>query len=380
MKHLGSISKEKFTSLEEGLIPEARIFMQDVRSTSSNKGCKRMTQCMKIILYLLFVGLAGYAIWQTFSINIMEFKVIDSIRKSQSEDLFGQRSTFDKSVKDTPEQFHQLKDISTTEASSDLDSKTSFTDETDKDELPSATDVMLVTDLDSKTSFTDETDKDELPSATDVMLVTDLDSKTSFTDETDKDESLNARIDEVLPVTTENYDINKITSTTSTTTDESPIESVESNPSLGIQQINEGFYDKYDDDYLASDEMKLERDQEELLENYALLSLIIQNAMRSLPIIDSFGYYDNGDNWGDSAPLNTQNSNGVDEENGQGTQETQETQEIQDMLKLFDYEEENFENSENSDYQVETVPESPAEDYYGQFYGQSYEPWIPTYE
>ncbi|KOX80943.1 hypothetical protein WN51_00861 [Melipona quadrifasciata] len=344
MKHLGSISKEKFISLEEGLVPEARIFTQGARSTSNNKGCKRMTQCMKIILYLLFVGLAGYAMWQTFSINIMEFKVIDSIRKSQSEDLFGQRSTFDKSVGDTPGQFHQLKDISTTEASSDLDSKTSFTNETDKDESPNATDVMLVTDLDSKTSFTNETDKDE---------------------------SLSARIDEVLPVTTESYDINKIR-TTSTTTDESPIESVESNSSLG-QQINERFYDKYDDDYLVSDEMKLERDQEELLENYALLSLIIQNAVRTSHIIDSFGYYDNGDIWGYSAPLNEQNSNGVDEENGQGTRETQETQETQETLNLFmnagDYEEENSENSENSDYQVETVPESSVEDYYGHFYG-----------
>lgn len=340
MKHLGSISKEKLISLEEGLVPEARIFTQNVRSTSNNKGCKRMTQCMKIILYLLFVGLAGYVILQTFSVNIMEFKVIDSIRKSQSKDLFGQRSTFDKSVKDTPEQFQQLEDISTTEASSDLDSKTSFTEETDKDESPNATDVTLVTDLDSKTSFTKETDKDE---------------------------SLDSRIDEVLPVTTESYDINKITTTTSTITDESPTESVESNSSLG-QQINERFYDKYDDDdYLGSDEMKLERDQEELLENYALLSLIIQNAMKSVSI-DSFGYY-NGDNWGDSAPLSAQNSNGVDEENGQGIRDTEE------MLKLFDYGEENSENSENSDYQVETVPEGSAEDYYGHFYRQSYDLW-----
>ena len=310
---ISSIAEKFSGSLEEGLIPEAAIFTR-ARSATSNNACKQVAQCAKIILYLLFVGLAGYAMWQTFSVNSMEFKVMNSIRESQSKGLLGQPSTLDKSARNTPGEFHQSKDISTTKnlEASELDGKTSFANE-------NATDVYGTDDALSKT-----TESYEIY-------------------ETDSEAVVNA----------------------TTTTDESPIEDVDSNCSLA-QQMNR-FYEKYDE-YLASDEMKLEREQEEILENYALLSLIVRNAVRKSQIVDSFIYYDNGDNWGDSAALNAQNSNGVEEENSEGTRETQETQESQEMFKLFinggDYAEE---NSENSDYQIETVTESPAKDY-GQFY------------
>ncbi|XP_043516589.1 uncharacterized protein LOC122532140 [Frieseomelitta varia] len=323
MKQLGSICKEKFTSLEEGLVPEARIFTQGARSASKNKACKQVAQCVKVILYLLFVGLAVYLMWQTFSINMMEFKVINSIRESQSEGLSGQRSTFDKSATNTVEEFHRFNDISTTEAS----------------------------DLDRKTSFTNETDDDE-SLKTDVV--------------TESDDIYETHNEGVVGTTASTDEAEEITFTRIATT-ESP---VESNSSLA-QQMNERFYDNYDEDnYLVNDEMKLERVQEEILDNYALLSLIIQNAVRTSQIIDSFVEYDNSDNWGDSAALSPQNGNGVEEENSQGTQETEET------LKLFinegDYEEE---NPENFDYQIETVTESTAKDYYGQFYRRLYGPW-----
>lgn len=288
--------------MEKGLIPEAR-------SASNNKACKskQIAQCAKIILYLLFVGLAGYAMWQTFSINMMEFKVINSIR--ESEGLFGQRSTSDKGARNTAEQFHRFEDISTTKTS----------------------------DLDSKSlSFTNETEDNESLNARDVITEEGVVGTTASIDEADG-----------------------ITFTTTTTTTES---SVESNSSLE-QQMNERFsYDMYDD-YLVSDEMKLEREQEEILENYALLSLIIRNAVRSSHLVDSFVYYDSSE-VGVSAALNQQNGNDV-EEKSQGTQETRETQKTPTLFtNESDYEEG---NSENSDYQTETVTESSARDRYEQF-------------
>ncbi|KAK9299824.1 hypothetical protein QLX08_007276 [Tetragonisca angustula] len=320
MKQLCSISKVKFASLEEGLVPEAR-------SASESKAWKKIARCVKVILYLLFVGLAGYVMWQTFSINMMEFKVINSIRESQSEGLLGQRSTFDKSARNGG-QFHRSNDISTTEASV----------------------------LDRKTSFTNETDDDELLDTPDVV--------------TENYDIYEAYKEGVVGTTVSTDEVEGITFTptiTATTT----VSPVESNSSLA-QQMKERFYDNYDDDYLVNDEMKLERDQEEILENYALLSLIIQNAVGTSQIIDSFAHYDNSDNWGDSVSLSAQNDNGVEGVNSQGSQETQETQET---LKLFinegdDYEEE---SSENSDYQ--TVAGSTAKDYYGQFYRRHYGPW-----
>lgn len=268
------------------------------------------------------MGLAGYAMWQTFSINTMEFKVINNIRESQSGGLLGQRSTFDK----RDEQFHHFTDVPTTEAS-DLDSKTNETD----DEPLKTADVI--------------TENYDIYEAYNKGVV----GTTASTDEA-----------EAITFT------RTTTAITTTTTTESPVESVESNSSLA-QQTNERFYDNYDDDYLASYEMKLEeRDQKEILENYALLSLIIQNAVRTSQIIDSFVRNDNSDNWGDSAALSSQNGNGVEEENSQGTRETQATQQT---LKLFINEGDYVEgNSENSDYQTEIVTESTAKDYHEQFY------------
>ncbi|XP_071861038.1 uncharacterized protein [Bombus fervidus] len=114
MKEQWSISNEKLISMEEGhgsLIPDKKGFTY-LKPVSTHHMCEQIIQCVKLILYLellLFVGWASYTIWQTYHINSMEAKVIDNIREEETKNLFDQQSTFDKSTV-APEELHASED------------------------------------------------------------------------------------------------------------------------------------------------------------------------------------------------------------------------------------------------------------------------------
>ncbi|XP_033356915.1 uncharacterized protein PF11_0213-like [Bombus vosnesenskii] len=114
MKEQWSISNDKLISVEEGhgnSIPDKKGFTY-LKSVSTHHICEQIIQCVKLILYLellLFVGWASYTIWQNYHIDSMEAKAIDNIREAESKNLFDQQSTFDKSTV-APEELHTSED------------------------------------------------------------------------------------------------------------------------------------------------------------------------------------------------------------------------------------------------------------------------------
>lgn len=215
--------------MEEGhgnTIPDKKGFTY-LKPVSTHHICEQIIQCVKLILYLellLFVGWASYTIWQSYHIDSMEAKAIDNIREAESKNLFDQQSTFDKSTV-APEELH-----------------------TSEDKVVLTNTMGHVEDShhDKEQPFNEE--HDIIP-----IAKPDRDSPTK-----DSESSSVLKVDSA-----KNIDIN------------------ESDKETTVYN-----YSEIQDHFITEEPKQVENGKEENSEYYALLSLLLQNAMKREPMKD----------------------------------------------------------------------------------------------
>ena len=224
-----SFITEKLISVEEGhgnSIPDKKGFTY-LKPVSTHHICDQIIQCVKLILYLellLFVGWASYTIWQSYHIDSMEAKVIDNIREAESKNLFSRQSTFDKSTV-APEELNASED---------------------KVVLVNTMGHVEDTHHDKKQPFNEE--HDIIPVAKPVQESPTKDSESSSVLKADS---------------AKNIDIN------------------ESDKDTTVYN-----YSEIQDHFITEEPKQVENGKEENSEYYALLSLLLQNAMKTEPMKD----------------------------------------------------------------------------------------------
>lgn len=199
---------------------------------------------MKLILYLellLFVGWASYTIWQNYHIDSMEANAIDNIREAESKSSFDQQSTFDKSTL-APDELHTSED---------------------KVVLVNAVGYVEDSHHDKKQPFNEE--HDIIP-----IAKPDRDSPTK-----DSESSSVLKVDSA-----KNVEIN------------------ESDKDTTVYN-----YPEIEDHFVTEEPKQVENGKEENSEYYALLSLLLQNAMKTEPMKDHTT--DSSINLQDASPIYT---------------------------------------------------------------------------
>ncbi|XP_043583721.1 uncharacterized protein PF11_0213-like isoform X2 [Bombus pyrosoma] len=229
MKEQWSISNEKLISVEEGhgnSIPDKKGITY-LKPVNTHHICEQIIQCVKLILYLellLFVGWASYTIWQSYHIDSIEAKAIDNVREAESKNLFDQQSTFVESTL-APEELHTSED---------------------KVVLIHAMGYVEDSHHDKKQPFNEE--HDIIP-----IAKPDRDSPTK-----DSESSSVPKVDSAKNV--ENNESDKDTTVYN--------------------------YSEVQDHFITEEPKQVENGKEENSEYYALLSLLLQNAMKTEPMKD----------------------------------------------------------------------------------------------